>query len=73
MLVQHMIDITAIPHTPGCYLFSDAGGTVLYVGKAKDLKKRVTSYFQKKDHDIKTRNLVTLITSVDLMVTHTET
>lgn len=68
-----MIDLTAIPHAPGCYLFSDAGGTLIYVGKAKDLRKRVTSYFQKKDHDPKTRNLVALIASVDLMVTHTET
>src|SRR5512136_1476358 len=73
MLVQHMIDLTAIPHSPGCYLFSDAAGTILYVGKAKDLRKRVTSYFQKKDHDIKTKNLVALIASADLMVTHTET
>jgi excinuclease ABC subunit C len=68
-----MIDLTVIPHTPGCYLFSDAGGTLLYVGKAKDLRKRVTSYFQKKEHNLKTRNLVALIASVDLMVTHTET
>lgn len=68
-----MIDLAAIPHTPGCYLFSDTGGTILYVGKAKDLKNRVTSYFRKKDHDPKTRNLITYIASVDLMVTHTET
>jgi excinuclease ABC subunit C len=68
-----MINLNAIPHTPGCYLFSDAGGTILYVGKAKDLRKRVTSYFRKKDHDQKTKNLVALIASVDLMVTHTET
>ena len=68
-----MIDLAAIPHSPGCYLYSDAAGTIIYVGKAKDLRKRVTSYFQKKDHDVKTRNLVALIASVDLMVTHTET
>lgn len=68
-----MIDPATLPHTPGCYLFSDAGGTILYVGKAKDLRKRVTSYFQKKDHDQKTKILVALIASVDLMVTHTET
>lgn len=68
-----MIDLATLPHTPGCYLFSDAGGTILYVGKAKDLRKRVTSYFQKRDHDQKTKNLVALIASVDLMVTHTET
>jgi excinuclease ABC subunit C len=67
-----MIDLTTIPHAPGCYLFSDTGGTILYVGKAKDLKKRVTSYFRKNDHDVKTRNLVALIASFDLMVTNTE-
>ena len=67
-----MIDLLEIPHTPGCYLFSDTGGSILYVGKARDLRKRVTSYFRKKDHDPKTRNLVALIASVDLMVTNTE-
>jgi excinuclease ABC subunit C len=73
MVVQHMIDLAAIPHSPGCYLYSDAAGTIIYVGKAKDLRKRVTSYFRKKDHDVKTKNLVALIASVDLMVTDTET
>ncbi len=68
-----MIDLATIPHSPGCYLFSDMTGAILYVGKAKDLRKRVTSYFRKKDLDRKTRNLVALIASVDLMVTHTET
>ena len=58
MLVQHMIDLSAIPHSPGCYLYSDAAGTIIYVGKAKDLRKRVTSYFQKKDHDVKTGTLL---------------
>ena len=42
-----MIDLTHLPHAPGCYLFSDEAGTIIYVGKAKDLKKRVTSYFKK--------------------------
>jgi len=68
-----MIDLATLPHNPGCYLFSDATGTILYVGKAKDLKKRVTSYFQKKDHDKKTENLVANIVSVDVMLTNTET
>ena len=67
-----MIDLPAIPHSPGCYLFSDTAGTILYVGKAKDLRKRVSSYFRKKDHDIKTKNLVALTGSVDIMVTNTE-
>ncbi len=37
--------ITHFPHSPGCYLFKDASGLVLYVGKAKDLRKRVSQYF----------------------------
>ena len=48
-----MLDLTTLPGNPGCYLFSDEAGTVIYVGKAKNLKKRVTSYFQKTDHDPK--------------------
>jgi excinuclease ABC subunit C len=68
-----MIDLSTLPHAPGCYLFSNSEGTIIYIGKAKDLKKRVTSYFQKKDHDTKTEALVANITSFDLMITNTET
>jgi len=68
-----MIDLAAIPHAPGCYLYSDGSGKIIYIGKAKDLRKRVTSYFQKKDHDAKTQMLVANIDSVSVMVTNTET
>lgn len=68
-----MIDSASLPHAPGCYLFSDAAGTIIYVGKAKDIKKRVMSYFSKKDHDKKTQSLVAAIAAVDVMVTNTET
>ncbi|MEI7856236.1 MAG: excinuclease ABC subunit UvrC [Methanomicrobiales archaeon] len=68
-----MIDLSHLPHAPGCYLFSDEAGTIIYVGKAKDLKKRVTSYFQKTDHDTKTQKLVERIVSLDFLVTTTET
>ncbi|MFZ1127722.1 excinuclease ABC subunit UvrC [Methanoregula sp.] len=68
-----MIDIASLPENPGCYLYSDEAGTIIYVGKAKNLKKRVSSYFTKKDHDAKTRSLVARIASVDVVVTDTET
>jgi excinuclease ABC subunit C len=67
-----MIDPFLLPHAPGCYLFSDQSGTVIYVGKAKDLKKRVASYFSKADHDTKTRSLIEHIVSVDFVVTSSE-
>lgn len=67
-----MIDLESLPHLPGCYLFKDEEGVVLYVGKAKDLKKRVSSYFQKRDHDPKTENLVRAAKGLDFIVTNTE-
>jgi len=68
-----MFDTATLPGTPGCYLFFDRDGTVIYVGKARHLKKRVSSYFQKKDHDPKTTRLVAAIARVSVMVTNTET
>jgi excinuclease ABC subunit C len=51
----------------------DAGGTVIYVGKAKDLKKRLSSYFRSNLASRKTEALVALIAQIDVTVTHTET
>jgi excinuclease ABC subunit C len=68
-----MIDTAGLPENPGCYLYSDADNRIIYVGKAKNLKKRVSSYFTKKDQDPKTRSLVAHIVSVDFVVTGTET
>ena len=67
-----MIDLETLPHLPGCYLYLDADGKVLYVGKAKDLKKRVSNYFQKRDHDTKTESLIQTASSLDFIVTNTE-
>ncbi|MCQ1536528.1 excinuclease ABC subunit C [Methanosarcina sp. KYL-1] len=67
-----MIDLESLPHLPGCYLFRDEEGIVLYVGKAKDLKKRVSSYFQKRNHDPKTASLVQAARGLDFIVTNTE-
>jgi len=66
-----MIESPPLPHEPGCYLFRDAGGTILYIGKAKDLKKRVASYFR-QDLDTKTRMLVDAAESLDFIITGNE-
>ncbi|MFA4876754.1 MAG: excinuclease ABC subunit UvrC [Methanoregula sp.] len=68
-----MFDTAALPGSPGCYQFMDRDGTIIYIGKAKNLKKRVGSYFQKKDHDPKTLRLIESIASVSVLVTNTET
>ena len=67
-----MISLDSLPHLPGCYLFQDSVGTVLYVGKARDLKKRVSNYFQKLDHGPKTEALVQATKGLDFIVTNTE-
>ncbi|MDD1711710.1 MAG: excinuclease ABC subunit UvrC [Methanoregulaceae archaeon] len=61
-----------LPSAPGCYLFSDDQDTVIYIGKAKNLEKRVASYFRKKDLDQKTTRMVSHIASVDFIVTGSE-
>lgn len=70
-----MISLDSLPHLPGCYLFRDSpedGGNIIYVGKARDLKKRVANYFQKQNHSPRTMALVAAIKAVDFIVTNTE-
>ena len=62
----------SIPDEPGVYLMLDSTGTVIYIGKALSLKKRVSSYFSNKDQDPKTTLLVRLIDSIDFIVTDNE-
>lgn len=64
--------VKSIPNLPGCYRYYDAGQKLLYVGKAKDLRKRVSSYFSKTDVNYKTQRLVTLIHRIEVTVTDTE-
>ncbi|MDD1673528.1 MAG: GIY-YIG nuclease family protein, partial [Methanomicrobiales archaeon] len=66
------LDLRRIPSGPGCYLFREASGEILYIGKAKDLHHRVTSYFQKVNHDPKTLQMISHIASADVMVTNNE-
>ncbi len=66
------VQLMALPHNPGVYQFYDVDGKILYVGKAKNLKKRVSSYFNKKQENGKTRVLVKKIRSIKHIVVATE-
>ena len=61
-----------LPETPGCYQYLDASGTIIYVGKAKNLKRRVYSYFSKEHLPGKTRVLVSKIADIRYVVVKTE-
>lgn len=65
--------INNLTHQPGVYRMYDSDGVVIYVGKAKDLRKRVTSYFRKQVDAVKTRALVKNIANMDVTVTNSET
>ena len=65
--------IALLPHSPGVYRYYDAGGTVIYVGKAKDLHKRVAQYFVPAERlNTKTRLLVSKIADVQYSVVDSE-
>jgi len=61
-----------LTHRPGTYEMLDVRGSVIYVGKAKDLKRRVSSYFQGRAQDAKTMAMVGLIEDIRVTVTRTE-
>ncbi len=66
------IQLKTIPHQPGVYQYFDSEDKILYVGKAKDLKKRVSSYFTKNHENGKTKVLVKKIASIKHIVVETE-
>ena len=61
-----------LPECPGIYQYLNAEGTIIYVGKAKNLKRRVSSYFTKDHESAKTRVLVTKIADIRYIVVNTE-
>ncbi|HVN65102.1 MAG TPA: excinuclease ABC subunit UvrC [Methanomicrobiales archaeon] len=67
-----MVNLAQVPSSPGCYLFRDAKGDLLYIGKAKDLKKRVSSYFRRASPDSRIRAMAERVAFVDFMVTDNE-
>lgn len=64
--------LSIIPDSPGCYQYFDEKGTIIYVGKAKNLKRRVSSYFNKEHDNTKTRVLVKQIRDIKYIVVSTE-
>ncbi len=64
--------VDRLPEEPGSYQYWDETGTIIYVGKAKNLKKRVASYFNKNQESIKTRMLVSKIQDISYTTVHTE-
>ena len=73
VLSEHIKMILAvIPEKPGCYQYFDEKGTIIYVGKAKNLKRRVSSYFNKEHDNVKTRVLVKQICDIKYFVVDTE-
>jgi len=67
------MDLSALPHTPGVYLMKDRTGQILYIGKARDLSKRVSSYFfDKASHGVKISALVSTIHHIDYIPADSE-
>ncbi len=64
--------ISILPDTPGCYMYLDASGTVIYVGKAVNLKRRVSSYFNRHHDSVRTNILVRNIADMRYIVVPTE-
>lgn len=73
MLAALELQVTTLPNKPGVYQYFDKEGVVIYVGKAKNLKKRVSSYFTKNHENAKTRILVKKIVRLEHIVVDTET
>ena len=68
-----VLQVSTLPDTPGVYQYYDKNGQLLYIGKAKNLKKRVASYFNKTHDNARTRILVKQIVDIKHIVVATET
>ena len=71
--LQHLKAVVgSLPELPGCYQYLDESGTIIYVGKAKNLKRRVSSYFNREHDNFKTSVLVSKIHDIKYIVVNTE-
>ena len=64
--------VNNLPDSPGCYQYLDDSGTIIYVGKAKNLKRRVSSYFNKEQLSLKTKLLVSKIADIRYVIVNSE-
>lgn len=71
--VNSMVDLTLLPKLPGIYIFKDKNGCVIYIGKAKSIRKRVSSYFQKSHLEHKVNMLIGEHEFIDYIITKNET
>ena len=70
-LINIIQKLKKLPKEPGVYVMKDASGTIIYIGKAKNLKNRVSSYF-KGAHDAKVTAMVTHIADLEWFIVNTE-
>ena len=64
--------VSNLPESPGCYQYLNDSGAIIYVGKAKNLKRRVSSYFNKEQQTLKTKLLVSKIADIKYVVVNSE-
>ena len=69
---NHELQLKTLPSEPGVYRYYDKNGQLLYVGKAKNLKKRVLSYFNKNQNGYRTRIMASKIVRLETTVVNSE-
>lgn len=70
---DHKAFLRSLTASPGVYQMYDAGGKLLYVGKARNLKKRLSSYFRKTGLSLRIHSMIQQVASIEVSLTHTET